>query len=257
MSAYYSIHHQKLTSQPSEHDKQAGHGWGYKSGDAELADENAGEGIAKEEEKEGFDTNPGAPVNAEGEAWAPEATGADAAADGEPAEPEIVTKSYDDYLAEIAKKKLELGDSVSVRKPNEGASKKFPEGKAFARKAEGESEDYVPGGPGKKQRERVQKDKGKFDLSNLDPRQFLAKPEEDNAGRGGRGGRGRGSDRGGDRPSRGGDRGDFRGRGRGGRGGERGRGGDRPDFRGGRGGGRGGSANVNVQDTTAFPSLGA
>jgi len=98
-----------------------------------------------------------------------------------------------------------MGDTVSVRKPNEGASKKFPEGKAFARN-EGESEDYVAGGAGKKQRERIQKDKNKLDLSGIDPHKFLASPQEaDRGGRGGRG-RGRGGDRG-ERSDRGGDRG--------------------------------------------------
>jgi plasminogen activator inhibitor 1 RNA-binding protein len=242
---------------PSEHEKQAGHGWGYQSGKAELNDENAGEAIAKEEEKEGFDTNVPPPVNAEGEAWAPD-TADNAGGDAEPAEPaepEAVTKSYDEYQAELAEKKAQLGAQVSARKPNEGASKKFPEGKAFSRSEE--QEDFIAGGAGKKQRERVAKEKNKVDLSTIDPHKFLAPDNKDaGAGRGGRG-RGRG-DRGGDRGDRG-DRSDYRGRGgRGGdsRGGSRGRGdrGRGSDF--GRGG-RGGGARVNVDDTSAFPSLGA
>lgn len=66
----------------------------------------------------------------------------------------------------------------------------------------------------------------------------------DRRGRGDRGGRGRGGDRG------------FGGRG-GGRGGSSGGygGGERP-FGGGRGGGGGRGANINVEDTSAFPSLG-
>ena len=35
----------------SEHEKQAAHGWGAETGEAELADEQAGEAIAKKEEK--------------------------------------------------------------------------------------------------------------------------------------------------------------------------------------------------------------
>jgi plasminogen activator inhibitor 1 RNA-binding protein len=236
----------------SEHEKQAGHGWGYNSGNAELTDEKAGEALAKEEEKEGFDSTVPPPVNAEGDTWAPDTAGADdaAGADGEaatPAEPEVVTKSYDEHLAEIAEKKLQLGNQPSIRKPNEGASKKFPEGKAFARD---EVENFIEGSGGKAKRERAKKEKTNPDLlKEIDPRQFLAPDkQEPSSGRGGRG-RGRGGDRGGDRGS-------FRGRGRGGGGGDRGSRGDRPDFRGGRGG-RGGGANVNVDDTSAFPSLGS
>jgi plasminogen activator inhibitor 1 RNA-binding protein len=240
----------------SEHPKQAAHGWGGPSGNDELADEKAGDAIAKAEEAEGFDTTVPAPQNADGETWGPDTSG-DA---GEPAEPEgPASKSYDEYLAEQAEKKLQLSGGLAPRKPNEGASKKFPEGKAFDRK----EEDFFAGSGGKNTRVREKKEKQTLDMSDVDPRQFLA--QADSGDRGGRGGRGRGRGRGdGDRADRG-DRGDRPSRGDRGEGGERrGRGGfrgdrgDRPprgDFRGGRGG-RGGAAPPRADDNRAFPSLG-
>jgi len=214
----------------ADHPKQAAHGWGGETGEAEFADEKAGEAIAKAEEAEGFDTNPPPPENGE---------------DAEPTEPEVKTKSYDDYLREQAEKKLALSDNV--RKPNEGASKKFPEGKAFSRNEE--EENYMAGSGGKAARFREKKEKVNVDMSDVDPRSFLA--EDRQASRGGRG-RGRG-DRGGDR----GDRSEGGGRGRGGFRGDRdgGRGSDRPrgEFRG--RGGRGG-APPRADDNKAFPSLG-
>ncbi|KAK3054511.1 hypothetical protein LTS18_011962, partial [Coniosporium uncinatum] len=216
----------------------------------------AGEAIAKQEEKEGFDTNPDAPVNAEGEAWKPEPTG-DAATGGDswapepvsedaaapPAEPEDKTKSYDDYLKELAEKKLQIGGgALAARKPNEGSSGKQPEGKAFAREGE---EDFMAGSA-KAKREREKKDKKQF--VELDD----ARVREEFREGGSRGGRGRGR---GDGPSRGG-RGGGRGRGE--------RGGDRGGFRGDRGdgyrprGGRGGAGGAapSINDQSAFPSLG-
>ncbi|OCK81294.1 hypothetical protein K432DRAFT_21211 [Lepidopterella palustris CBS 459.81] len=214
----------------AEHDKQAAHGWGGQTGGDEWADEKAGEAIAKEEEKiEG--------VVAEPSAWEGEApTGA--------AE-EDKSKSYTAYLAEMAEKRLNLG-APEARKPNEGGSKKFPEGKPLNRE---EEEGYIAGQGGKAKRERERKAKNFVELDN----ERLHKEPTDSF-RGGRGGRGRGR----------GDRGEggFRGEGRG-RGGGRGRGEGRGEGRGGeyRGrGGRGGHANapnVNVSDTNAFPSLGS
>jgi len=218
----------------SDHEKQVGHGWGANTGEAELNDEQAGEAIAKKDEKE-----------ADGDPSFVDANGED--------EDEVKTKSYDDYLAEIAQKKLQVSEDQRVRKPNEGSSKKFPEGKPVSR--EEEEQAYFVGSGGKAKRERAKKEKNVLELDGDLMRQT------ENERRGGRGGGrgGRGGDRG-DRP----DRGDFggRGRGRGGRGdsrgGDRGRGdrGDRGD-RGGprRAGPRGGAPNVT--DTSAFPSLGA
>ncbi|KAF7576270.1 Stm1-N domain-containing protein [Pyrenophora tritici-repentis] len=115
-----------------EHEKQAAHGWGGNDGDAELADEQAGEAIAHAEEKE-------------------------------------ASKSYTAYLAELAEKKLSLAPQ-NVRKPNEGSSKKFPEGTALARE---EQEDFMAGSQGKAKRERARKEKVHVEL---DGDKMLAPP---------------------------------------------------------------------------------
>lgn len=199
-------------------------------------------------------------MNGEGDAWAPDTSGggeAAPAAEEEPVEPEIQTKSYEEHLADLAEKKLALADgNTSVRKPNEGADKKWGSGKAFAR----EEQDFFAGSGGKNSRVREKKEKSVVDMSDVDPRNYLAQAEGSSDSRGGRGGRGRGRGDRGERSDRGGDRGDRGGEFRGGRGG-RGRGGDRggDSFRGrerGRGGPAGSSA-PRVEDTKAFPALGA
>lgn len=139
-------------------------------------------------------------------------------------------------MAELAEKRLALGDEVSIRKPNEGSKQKFPEGKAFTRDAE----DYFAGSGGKARKAKELGDK-KERLA-LDGQYYQAPDTGDRGGRGrGRGGRG--------------GRGEFRG-GERGRGGGRGRG--NSDFRGGargdRGAPRGGFA---LKDESAFPALGA
>ncbi|PSS18616.1 hypothetical protein M430DRAFT_121269, partial [Amorphotheca resinae ATCC 22711] len=205
-------------------EKQASHGWGATEGNAELADEEAGEAIAKTEQKEAL-------------------TGE--AADGEAAEPEDHSISYADYLAQLAEKKLQLGTGIpEARKPNEGSKqdKKWANAKPIVKD---EEEDFVAGSGGKAKRERERKQK---QILEIDQR-FVEAPER--GGRGGfrgRGGRGDGAPRGG--------RGEgFRGgRGDGSRGG-RGRG-DGP-HRGGPRGPRGNAAPINTNDPSAFPSLGA
>ncbi|CZT03587.1 related to telomeric DNA binding activity [Rhynchosporium agropyri] len=218
-----------------ESEKQAGHGWGAIEGGAELADEQAGEAIANAEAKEAL-----------GGDAAPNDTVAEVEA-----EPEDNSKSYSEYLAEQAEKKLALGAGIpEARKPNEGSKqdKKWANAKAIAKE---EEEDFVSASAGKAKRERERKQKQTIDIDQ----RFVEAPEQ----RGGRGGgfpRGGGRGRG-DGPARGG-RGEFRGNrgeGRGGRGGR----GDGPS-RGARVGGgppRGGSASINTSDTSAFPSLGA
>ncbi|KAG4410741.1 hypothetical protein IFR04_016123 [Cadophora malorum] len=214
-----------------ESEKQAGHGWGANEGTAELADEQAGEAIANAEAKEALGGD-AAPTD-----------GAVAEAD---AEPEDNHKSYEEYLADLAEKKLALGAGVpEARKPNEGSKqdKKWANAKAIAKE---EEEDFVAAAAGKAKRERERKQKQTIDIDQ----RFVEAPEQRGGGRGGfRGGRGRG-----DGPSRGG-----RGEGRGGRG--EGRGGRGGPSRGGRGGNsgapRGGSAPINTNDKSAFPSLGA
>jgi plasminogen activator inhibitor 1 RNA-binding protein len=210
-------------TRPSDSDKQAAHGWGGNDGDAELADEQAGESIAKAEEKDAVKED------AEAEAAEPEA--------------EDNTKSYVAYLAELAEKKLKLGEQ-SLRQANEGSSKKFPEGTAVTRT----EEDFMASSSGKAKRERQRKEKVHVEL---DGDRMLAPPPREGGARGGRGegrgGRGRGSGEG-----RG--RGEFRGgrgEGRGGRGRGEARGDARPR------GGRGGAAGPNITDSSAFPSLGA
>ncbi|KAJ4321691.1 hypothetical protein N0V94_002783 [Neodidymelliopsis sp. IMI 364377] len=213
-----------------EQEKQAAHGWGAETGEAELADEQAGEAIAKSEEKE--------------------AVKEDAEAEAAEPEPEDNSKSYTAYLAELAEKKLKLGEQ-NLRQANEGSSKNFPEGTAHTR----QEEDFMAGSGGKAKRERQRKEKVHVEL---DGDRMLAPPPREGGARGGRGegrggrgrGEGRGSFRGGEGRGRGGDRG--RGEGRGGRGRGEGRGDARP--RGGRGNAQSGP---NLSDSSAFPSLGA
>ena len=236
----------------SDHVKQADQSWGAPSGDAEWNDEKAGEAIAKAEESAGgwdaaaekaneiqfaSDTKP---IDAE----AADTTAGVAAPAGEPQpavepEPEDNSRSYADYLAEQAEKKLKLGAPVlSARKPNEGSKqdKKWAQAKPLSK--DEEDADYIAGKAEKAKREKQRKEKT---LIDVDFRH--AEPAQRGGERGGRG-RGRAGDRG--RGGRG--RGEFRGRGDGGFRGD-------GVYRGGRGG-RGADSSVNVSDENAFPSLG-
>ena len=223
----------------SDSEKQAGHGWGANEGNAELADENAGEAMAQAEQKDAM-VNDGENTPVDG--------AAEPAAEPEPEDHSI---SYADYLAQQAEKKLALGSGVpEPRKPNEGKQdKKWANAKQIAKE---EDEDFIAGSGGKAKRERERKQKQVVDIDHV----FV----EPDRGRGGlRGGRGRG-----DAPFRGGrgDRGDAaprcgRSEFRGGRGEGRGRGGRGGDFRGGYRNGPRGGAPINTDDTSAFPSLGA
>lgn len=205
-----------------------------------MADEQAGDAIANAEAKDeaGWapDTSAGDPAFSNGPGGAGEAVGEDAVP-----EPEEKTKSYDEYLAEQAEKRLALGgDALKPRKANEGSKQKFPTGTEVKR----EAEDFFAGAEEKAKRERQQKEKNRL---NLDGQYYAPAESGDRRGGGrGRGGRGRGEGRG-----------EFRGD-RGGRGGGRGRG----EFRGGRGGsgprgGAGGGGAVNTSDQSAFPALGS
>ncbi|RFU24860.1 hypothetical protein B7463_g11478, partial [Scytalidium lignicola] len=153
---------------PSGSEKQAEKSWGAVEGGAELADERAGEQIAQQDEK---------------------AEGAEAGAD-EPAadaEPEDHSISYNEYLAQLAEKKLALGTGVpEPRKPNEGSKqdKKWANAKPITTE---EEEDFIAGSGGKAKRERERKQK---QVVEIDQR-FVEQP--DRGGRGGyRGGRSRG-----------------------------------------------------------------
>ena len=241
----------------SEHEKQAGHGWGQETGEGELADEQSGDVQAKEERKEAAwdaEKNDAWKENAQ-PATIPEEGGA--FPEAEP-EPEDNSKSYADYVAEQAAKKEKSLGLQQARAPNEGAkdAKKWKSAKEITK----EKEDAYFQGEEKARRER---DRTRNAKERLDIDYTFKEDAETRGGRGG--GRGRGRGRGdGER----GDRGDFRG-GRGGRGGGD-RGGPRGDFRGerrgggefrgGRGGrGRGESGSGGgfaVNDQTAFPSLG-
>ncbi|KAI4138507.1 MAG: hypothetical protein L6R39_006757 [Caloplaca ligustica] len=246
---------ESLMQYSSDHVKQADLSWGAPSGDAEWNDEKAGEAIAHAEEAaEGWGTDPQpAPVatgswNPEAEASAaPEIDAADTTADvavpaGVPdpvePEPEDNSRSYADYLAEQAEKKLKLGAApLEARKPNEGSKqdKKWAQAKPLSK--DEEEAEYIAGKGDKAKKEKQRKEKNVVDVDFR-----YAEPA-----RGGERGRGRG--RGGDRGRGGGrGRGEFRGRGDGFRG---------DSFRGGRGGrdGRDGGS-VNVSDENAFPSLG-
>lgn len=177
--------------------------------------------------------------------------GPDTVAAPEPeAEPEDKSKSYDQYMAELAEKKLALGgSSLQARKPNEGSKQKFPEGTAFSRNPE--EENFMAGSGGKARKQKEAREKNSLVVEG----QYYA-PIEQEGGRGGRGRGGRGGGFRGERGGRGGDRGERGGRGRGGfRGGDRGdyRGGRGDGFRGDRGSSRGG---FNPGDPSAFPSLG-
>ncbi|KAL2424685.1 hypothetical protein ABEF95_011597 [Exophiala dermatitidis] len=221
----------------SDHPKQVEHGWGENTGEGEWADERAGEAIAKQEEKEGWDAGTAEAYNENAEpVTIPE--GGEPIPDPE-AEPESNTKSYAEYLAEQAAKKLEGLGLKEARAPNEGAKddKKWKSAKELAKD---DNEDYFKGEEKTKaQRERAQKK----EFLNID--YTFKEPPRESRGRGGsRGGRGRG-DRGGERGAYRGDRGD-----RGGRGEFRGRG------RGGRGRGGSDAPAVPVDDENAFPSLG-
>nr|POE88135.1 hypothetical protein CFP56_11364 [Quercus suber] len=137
-----------------EHEKQAAAGWGAEAnGQAEWNDEKAGDAIASAEAKNsaGFTPDTGAadPAFSNGP---DRETGAEEVAP----EPEDNTKSYDQYLAEQAEKRLALsGNTLEVRKANEGSKQKFPEGSAFSRK----EEDFFAAAGGKTKREKEVKSK--------------------------------------------------------------------------------------------------
>ncbi|ESZ96924.1 hypothetical protein SBOR_2718 [Sclerotinia borealis F-4128] len=205
-------------------EKQAAHGWGAPEGGAELADEQAGDAIAKTEAKE--------VVEAPAEAVA------------EDVEPEDNSISYTDYLAQLEEKRAALGAATpEARKPDSKLDKKWANAKAIAKE---EEEDFVAGTGGKAKRERQRVSKQVLEID-----QRYVEPAERGGGgaRGGfRGGRGRG-----DGPPRG-DRGGFRGRGEGGRGRARG---DRGPPRQSAPRNAGTSASIQIEDKSAFPSLGA
>lgn len=227
---------------PRDSDKKVTQGWG----DAATAEEE-GEKLAKTDAKEESGEAVEAAVNGE------------PAAEAEP-EPEDSYKTLDEYLAEKAQKSLNVS-APPPRKANEGVDDSQWKDTVKVEKAE--EEDYYAVSKDPKIRAKAKKEKQHLDIEQ----RFVEAPRRGGPGRG-RGGRG------GETSSRGGryagaedaegrrerpERGEYTprgGRGRGGegrgRGGDRGRGAPRGAGRGGRGG-----ANVNLNDTSAFPSLGA
>lgn len=223
-----SMHSIRLT-QYSDSAKQAAQGWGGETGTAELNDEAAGEAIAGAEVKAALkEDGDAAPVNADGRTL-----------EEQEADNSI---SYADYLVQKAER-LSL-QAAATRKANEGTK----EDKKWAQASElkkTEEEEFIAGSSGKKTRTRERKQKEVLDIDQ----RFVEQPSRDGA-RGGRGGRGDGPRRGGERGAFRGARGDGAGRGRGGPRGGAPRG----------GAARGGAprtAPVALDDTKAFPSLGA
>jgi plasminogen activator inhibitor 1 RNA-binding protein len=286
---YHAYQEQSPADLISEHTKQADQSWGAPTGESELADEKAGDAIAKEEVKEGgWDAgNAGAPGwNDSSAATESKAAGWDGGegapafkdssapagsetAPGEPDDPEDKHKSYADYMAEQATKKMKELGVLEPRQANEGSKqdKKWVHAKEITKG--GDKEQYFQGAEGKakRDRDRLRNAKEKLDVD-------FRYQEQPRGGGSGGGERGRGRGRG-DRGERGefrgrgrgrgdfGDRGDREGGFRGGRGdGYRGRG-ERGEFRG-RGRGRGGRDGANgtgvpvaVDDEAAFPTLGS
>ncbi|KAG8534050.1 uncharacterized protein KY384_000893 [Bacidia gigantensis] len=282
----------KLSNPASDHTKQSDQSWGAPTGQGEWNDEVAGAAIASTDAAAegatggwdataadtsgaGWDSGAAAiPDDADGVAPPNGSADVSKAAtdnygggggrkasnqyDDGPTEEENKNKSFADYQAELAEKKLSLAaPSAKARKPNEGSKvrKEWENAKPISKKDEdGDGGGFMAGLGKKKENVRVRDKKEKqtldVDFGYVEPASNAP------SGRGGdRGGRGRGRGRG--------DRGDFRGRGRGDRGDRGGYGGDRSGGGGGgggdrprRGGRNEGSAGVNVEDQSAFPSLG-
>lgn len=211
----------------SDHVKQAEQSWGAPTGTSEWNDERAGEEIAKAEQQSPSD-DPAAP-EPDNKAVDTETAGVTAAGEevqvaAEPEQPEDNSRSYADYLAEQAEKKLKLGVApLEARKANEGTKQNKQWAQAKPLSKDEEDDEYIAGKGEKAKRERQRKEKQVVDVDF----RYNEPSRGGERGRGrGRGGRGRGEG--------------FRGRGDGG-------------FRGGRGGREG--ASVNVEDENAFPSL--
>jgi hypothetical protein len=87
-------------------------------------------------------------------------------------EPEDNSKSYEEYLAELAEKKLALGAGIpEARKPNEGKQdKKWANAKPIAKEDE---EDFVAGSGGKAKRVR---ERAKKEVLEIDQR-FVEAPD--------------------------------------------------------------------------------
>jgi len=199
--------------------KKVDHGWGANEGEAELTAEVEGQADAVVEEN-----TPQSP--------APEGVEADQVAAEEPVEPEEIQKSLDEYLAERAAAAVSFG-----KKEGRTVTAETLEGSEFVRQGIDEFYSSRKEKTGSKSAPKPKKEKVFIEFDG----QFATPP----------GGAPRG-----DKPFRGGDRAER------GRGGGRGRGGPRGAPRGAprggaRGGARGQGANLDSNDQTAFPALGA
>ncbi|RMZ81016.1 hypothetical protein DV738_g2420, partial [Chaetothyriales sp. CBS 135597] len=137
----------------SEHPKQEGHGWGEQTGNGEWTDEKAGAAIAAADNKEAKEENEAVNDGAEPVANADGHAGQDEAF----VEEEDKSKSYAEYVAEQAQKKLEGLGLKEARAPNEGAdaSKKWSAAKELTK--DGEEHYFKGGDKARRERERTQK----------------------------------------------------------------------------------------------------
>jgi len=222
-------HDRHSASARTDTDKQVSQGWGSTKGTSEWDDEKAGESIAQADATD----EPFVPVVEEETGATTEAGEPVVVAAVEP-EPEDITKSYAEYLAERAKANP-VAELPEARAPNEGAreDKKWAAAKELKKE---EGEEYFASSKSKKIAAKTRKEKT---VIEIDPR--FTEPRDRGRGDRGRGGRGgRGGDRGGDRGGRGRGGGEFRG--------------ERRPYGGPRGGANGTA--VNIEDSSAFPSLG-
>ncbi|CAO1632761.1 unnamed protein product [Parajaminaea phylloscopi] len=200
-------------------EKQVSQAWGGDDGKRELKAEEDGVADADAENKPA--TNGQSTPAAAGE-W-DEAAPAAAA----PVEEVDNTKTLDEYLADLAAKKATLGGKGAAPRTVEADAKWDNFGNKVVKTMDGSDEYFAASKTGGAARQRERKEKQLLEIEQ----QFNTPPVQQRGGRGGaRGGRGESG------------RGRGEGRGRGGRGGAR--------------GARGaGSANVNLDDKRAFPTL--
>jgi len=211
--------------------KQTGQGWGANTGNAEWTDEKVGQSIA-EGQAAGSGWDAADPATAEVDEFAQGNVEAPKEEQAEP-EPEEKLKTLEDYKAELAARQANLGPPPSVRRPNEGSRENKKWANAVPLAKDDDEDAFIAPKEGKQKPPKERKTKQLLEID--------ATAETGNRrGGSGRGGRG--------------DRGD---RGRGGRGG-------RGEFRGERRGGApsygqapGKSSVVKIDDTKAFPALGA
>ncbi|PWN41260.1 hypothetical protein IE81DRAFT_348511 [Ceraceosorus guamensis] len=215
-------------------EKRVHQGWGGDEGKRELENEENAVADAAAEGQAPVPENAASGWDAPADPAVPGATPAADAPAPIPEEEVDTTKTLDEYLAERAAKKFTIGNASAPRQV-EADESAF--GTRFVREAV--EEEAKKANPNYKPREKSAKTKQFLEIEQT----FAPAAGSERGGRG-RGRGGRGGDRGSERGGRG------RGRGDGSRGAGRGRGGAGYT----RGGGAGGA--VNLQDQSAFPTLG-